>query len=56
MPFLAGLFGRRASLYSGINLRRDFAVRWLRIAISFTVTLMTLLCMLPAQAAGADIA
>ena len=34
-----------------INLRRDFAVRWLRIAISFTVTLLTLLCMLPAQAA-----
>jgi len=26
-------------------------VRWLRIAIGFTVTLMTLLCMLPAQAA-----
>ena len=26
-------------------------MRWLRIAISFTVTLMTLLCMLPAQAA-----
>ena len=26
-------------------------MRWLRIAISFTVTLLTLLCMLPAQAA-----
>ena len=26
-------------------------MRWLRIAIGFTVTLMTLLCMLPAQAA-----
>src|ERR1700744_2058337 len=51
MQSLAGLFRRCASLYSGINLRRDFAVRWLRIAIGFTVTLLTLLCMLPAQAA-----
>jgi hypothetical protein len=51
MQSLAGLFRRCASLYSGINLRRDFAVRWLRIAISFTVTLLTLLCMLPALAA-----
>nr|WP_286670939.1 hybrid sensor histidine kinase/response regulator [Pseudomonas quebecensis] len=35
-----------------INLRRDFAVRWLRIAIGFTVSLLTLLCLLPAQAAA----
>ncbi|WP_404942678.1 hypothetical protein, partial [Pseudomonas poae] len=27
-----------------MNLRRDFAVRWLRIAIGFTVSLLTLLC------------
>jgi len=40
---------RRVEL-TGIHLRRDFALRWLRIAIGFTVSLLTLLCMLPAQA------